>query len=140
VRRRVRAHAQEERPVRIGACSVTPPTGCSMPACNCSRPGRLAAKKSRWSAAAGGLSVHIAGDASPRGHLFEARANWAGSMNTAWRPTKSREIAQREVDYLLAVGNIRVETEKMLGGHIELAKNLRREYDAGFPRHGAGRR
>ena len=40
-------------------------------------------------------------------------------------------IAQHEVDYLLAVGNIQVQTDKMLGRNITLEK-LRREHDAVF--------
>ncbi len=40
-------------------------------------------------------------------------------------------IAQHEVDYLLAVGNIQVQTDKVLGRDIMLEK-LRREYDAVF--------
>ncbi len=40
-------------------------------------------------------------------------------------------IAQHEVDYLLAVGNIQVQTDKVLGRDITLEK-LRREHDAVF--------
>src|SRR5207344_2483393 len=64
--------------------------------------------------------------------VFDGRSKLGGLNEYGVAAYKvAGDIAQREVDYLLAVGNIKVETEKMLGGHIKLAK-LRRDYDAVF--------
>jgi len=130
--RRVRAHRAGRRPVRIGALQRYATTGCSMPGA-LFKAGPASGKKVRWSAAGRRFVLCTSpGDARPRGHRVRG-AQQTGGLNeygvAAYKV--AGEIAQREVDYLLAVGNIRVETEKMLGGHIELAK-LRREYDAVF--------
>ncbi len=64
--------------------------------------------------------------------VYDARAKLGGLNEYGVAAYKvAGGIAQNEVDYLLAVGNITVQTGKVLGKDIELAK-LRREHDAVF--------
>ena len=70
--------------------------------------------------------------------VFEARPK-AGGLNeygvAAYKV--AGDIAQREVDYLLAVGNIHMHHGQMLGRDLSLAQ-LRRDYDAVFLGAGLG--
>jgi glutamate synthase (NADPH/NADH) small chain len=126
--------AQEERPVRIGALQRYATDWLFDAGLQLFKAGPASGKKI---AVVGGgpAGLSCAHRLAMLGHavtVFEARSKLGGLNEYGVAAYKvAGEIAQREVDYLLAVGNIKVETEKMLGGHIKLAK-LRREYDAVF--------
>jgi glutamate synthase (NADPH/NADH) small chain len=70
--------------------------------------------------------------------VFEARDK-AGGLNehgiAAYKVTAA--IAQREIDYLLAIGGIEVRLKQRLGRDLELSR-LRRDYDAVFLGLGLG--
>jgi glutamate synthase (NADPH/NADH) small chain len=70
--------------------------------------------------------------------VFEARAKLGGLNEYGVAAYKVvNQIAQREVDYLLAIGNIQVEGGKALGRDISLAQ-LRKDFDAVFVGVGLG--
>ena len=70
--------------------------------------------------------------------MFDARPKLGGLNEYGVAAYKvAGEIAQREVEYLLAVGNIEVHAGKALGRDISLAQ-LRRDYDAVFLGAGLG--
>ncbi len=70
--------------------------------------------------------------------VFEARAKLGGLNEYGIAAYKvAGQIPQREVDYLLAVGNIAVHTGQRLGHEITLPQ-LRREFDAVFIGAGLG--
>jgi glutamate synthase (NADPH/NADH) small chain len=70
--------------------------------------------------------------------VFEARAKLGGLNEYGVAAYKVTDrIAQREVDYLLAVGNIEVKVNQALGRDLSLAR-LGREYDAVFVGIGLG--
>jgi glutamate synthase (NADPH/NADH) small chain len=70
--------------------------------------------------------------------VFEARPKLGGLNEYGVAAYKvTNEIAQREVDYLLAVGSIHVQGGKTLGRDISLAQ-LRKDFDAVFIGAGLG--
>jgi len=70
--------------------------------------------------------------------VFEPRSKLGGLNEYGVAAYKvTGQIPQREVDYLLAVGNIAVETGKALGREISLTQ-LRKDYDAVFLGVGLG--
>ncbi|HTT41007.1 MAG TPA: NAD(P)-dependent oxidoreductase [Burkholderiales bacterium] len=70
--------------------------------------------------------------------VFEQRSKLGGLNEYGVAAYKvTGQIPQREVDYLLAVGNIAVETGKALGRELSLTE-LRKEYDAVFLGVGLG--
>ncbi len=126
--------AQEERPVRIGALQRHATDWLFAAGVQLFQAGPASGKKV---AVVGGgpAGLSCAHRLAMLGHavtVFEARAK-AGGLNeygvAAYKV--AGEIAQYEVDYLLAVGNIEVEFEKVLGRNIKLAQ-LRHDYDAVF--------
>ena len=126
--------AQEERPVRIGALQRYATDWLFDAGVQLFKAGPASGKKV---AVVGGgpAGLSCAHRLAMLGHavtVFEARSKLGGLNEYGVAAYKvAGDIAQSEVDYLLAVGNIRIESEKVLGGHIKLAK-LRREYDAVF--------
>jgi dihydropyrimidine dehydrogenase (NAD+) subunit PreT len=70
--------------------------------------------------------------------VFEARPKFGGLNEYGVAAYKVvNEIAQREVNYLLAIGNIEVQAGKVLGRDISLAQ-LRKDFDAVFLGLGLG--
>jgi dihydropyrimidine dehydrogenase (NAD+) subunit PreT len=64
--------------------------------------------------------------------VFDAREKPAGLNEYGIAAYKSvNDFAQREVDFILAIGGITVETGRTLGRHVSLA-DLKQEYDAVF--------
>ena len=126
--------AQEERPVRIGALQRYATDWLFDAGVQLFKAGPSSGKKV---AVVGGgpAGLSCAHRLAMLGHavtVFDGRSKLGGLNEYGVAAYKvAGDIAQREVDYLLAVGNIRIESEKVLGGDIELAK-LRREYDAVF--------
>jgi dihydropyrimidine dehydrogenase (NAD+) subunit PreT len=126
--------AQEERPVRIGALQRYATDWLFDAGVQLFKAGAPSGKKV---AVVGGGPAGLSGAhrLAMLGHsvtVFEGREKLGGLNEygvAAYKVTGG--IAQHEVDYLLAVGNIKVQTDKMLGRNIKLAK-LRREYDAVF--------
>jgi dihydropyrimidine dehydrogenase (NAD+) subunit PreT len=132
--------AQEERPVRIGALQRYATDWLFDAGVQLFKAGPASGK--RVAVVGGGpAGLSCAHRLATLGHavtVFEARAK-AGGLNeygvAAYKV--AGEIAQREVEYLLAVGNIEVRTGQVLGRDISLVQ-LRREYDAVFLGIGLG--
>ena len=69
-----------------------------------------------------------------RGHdvdVFEARAKSGGLNEYGIAAYKVVDFSQREVEWLLSIGGIRVHHDRALGRDVQLSQ-LRREYDAVF--------
>ena len=132
--------AQEERPVRIGALQRYATDWLFDAGVQLFKAGPSSGKKV---AVVGGgpAGLSCAHRLAMLGHavtVYEARAK-AGGLNeygvAAYKV--AGDIAQREVEYLLAVGNIQVRTGQALGRDVALAQ-LRRDYDAVFVGAGLG--
>jgi dihydropyrimidine dehydrogenase (NAD+) subunit PreT len=126
--------AQEERPVKIGALQRYATDRLFDAGVQLFKAGPASGK--HVAVAGGGpAGLACAHRLAMLGHavtVFEGRDKLGGLNEYGVAAYKvAGGIAQREVDYLLAVGNIRVETEKMLGGGLTLAQ-LRRDHDAVF--------
>ena len=125
--------AQEERPVRIGALQRYATDWLFDAGVQLFKAGPSSGKKV---AVVGGgpAGLSCAHRLAMLGHkvtVFEGRDKLGGLNEYGVAAYKvAGGIAQREVDYLLAVGNIKIEA-KMLGRDIKLEK-LRRDYDAVF--------
>jgi dihydropyrimidine dehydrogenase (NAD+) subunit PreT len=132
--------AQEERPVRIGALQRYATDWLFDAGVQLFKAGPASGK--RVAVVGGGpAGLSCAHRLATLGHtvtVFEARAKPGGLNEYGVAAYKVvGEIAQREVEYLLAVGNIQVRTGQALGRDIALAQ-LRREYDAVFLGAGLG--
>ena len=132
--------AQEERPVRIGALQRYATDWLFDAGVQLFKAGPASGKKVAV-VGAGPAGLSCAHRLAMLGHavtVYEARAK-AGGLNeygvAAYKV--AGDIAQREVEYLLAVGNIEVRTGQALGREITLAQ-LRRDYDAVFVGAGLG--
>ena len=132
--------AQEERPVRIGELQRYATDWLFDAGVQLFKAGPASGKKV---AVVGGgpAGLSCAHRLAMLGHavtVYEARAK-AGGLNeygvAAYKVAGN--IAQREVEYLLAVGNIQVRTGQALGRDFTLAQ-LRRDYDAVFLGAGLG--
>ncbi len=132
--------AQEERPVRIGALQRYATDWLFDASVQLFKAGAPSGKKV---AVVGGgpAGLSCAHRLAVLGHtvtVYEARAKVGGLNEYGVAAYKvAGDIAQREVDYLLAVGNIQVRTGQSLGRDIALAQ-LRRDYDAVFLGTGLG--
>jgi len=132
--------AQEERPVRIGALQRHATDWLLDAGVQLFKAGPSSGKKV---AVVGGgpAGLSCAHRLAMLGHavsVFEARPKLGGLNEYGVAAYKvAGEIAQREVEYLLAVGNIQVHAGKALGRDISLAQ-LRRDYDAVFLGAGLG--
>jgi dihydropyrimidine dehydrogenase (NAD+) subunit PreT len=132
--------AQEERPVRIGALQRYATDWLFDAGVQLFKAGPASGK--RIAVVGGGpAGLSCAHRLAMLGHavtVFEAHAKLGGLNEYGVAAYKViGEIAQREVDYLLAVGNIQVRAGQALGRDIALAQ-LRREYDAVFLGAGLG--
>ncbi len=132
--------AQEERPVRIGALQRYATDWLFDAGVQLFKAGPASGK--RVAVVGGGpAGLSCAHRLAMLGHavtVFEARAKLGGLNEYGVAAYKVvGEIAQREVDYLLAVGNIQVRTGQALGRDIALAQ-LRHDYDAVFLGAGLG--
>ena len=80
-------------------------------------------------------------DARPRRRRSSTRGEKPGGLNeygiAAYKTPN--EFAQREVDFILAIGGITIENGKALGRDFSLA-DLKERFRRGVPRHGARRR
>ena len=132
--------AQEERPVKIGALQRYATDWLFDAGVQLFKAGPSSGKTV---AVVGGgpAGLSCAHRLAMLGHavtVFEARPK-AGGLNeygvAAYKV--AGDIAQREVDYLLAVGNIQVRNGQVLGRDVSLAQ-LRRDYDAVFLGAGLG--
>ena len=132
--------AQEERPVRIGALQRYATDWLFDAGVQLFKAGPSSGKKV---AVVGGgpAGLSCAHRLAMLGHavsVFDARPKLGGLNEYGVAAYKvAGEIAQREVEYLLAVGNIKVHAGKALGRDISLAQ-LRRDYDAVFLGAGLG--
>ncbi len=132
--------AQEERPVRIGALQRYATDWLFDAGLQLFKAGPASGKKV---AVVGGgpAGLSCAHRLAMLGHavtVFESRAKPGGLNEYGVAAYKvAGDIAQREVEYLLAVGNIQVRTGQALGRDIALAQ-LRRDYDAVFLGTGLG--
>jgi dihydropyrimidine dehydrogenase (NAD+) subunit PreT len=126
--------AQEERPVRIGALQRYATDWLFDAGVQLFKAGP---STGRHVAVVGGgpAGLACAHRLATLGHqvtVFEARPKLGGLNEYGVAAYKvAGGIAQHEVDYLLAVGNIDVQTGKVLGRDIALA-HLRRDHDAVF--------
>jgi glutamate synthase (NADPH/NADH) small chain len=85
-----------------------------------------------------GLScAHALARAGHAVEVFEARAKAGGLNEYGIAAYKVTDFAQREVDWLLAIGGIRIHHDQRLGRDVALSR-LRREYDAVFLAMGLG--
>ncbi len=132
--------AQEDRPVRIGALQRHATDWLFDAGVQLFKAGPASGQ--RIAVVGGGpAGLSCAHRLAMLGHavtVFEARAKLGGLNEygvAAYKVTE--DIAQREVDYLLEVGNIQVHTGQMLGKDIALSR-LRRDYDAVFLGMGLG--
>jgi dihydropyrimidine dehydrogenase (NAD+) subunit PreT len=132
--------AQEERPVRIGALQRYATDWLFDAGVQLFKAGPPSGKKVAV-VGAGPAGLSCAHRLATLGHVvtvYEARPK-AGGLNeygvAAYKV--AGEIAQREVDYLLAVGNITVLAGQALGRDVTLTQ-LRRDYDAVFIGAGLG--
>lgn len=132
--------AQEDRPVRIGALQRHATDWLFDAGVQLFEAGRASGQ--RIAVVGGGpAGLSCAHRLAMLGHavtVFESRAKLGGLNEygvAAYKVTE--DIAQREVDYLLEVGNIQVQTGQMLGRDIALSR-LRRDYDAVFLGMGLG--
>ena len=132
--------AQEDRPVRIGALQRHATDWLFDAGVQLFKAGPASGQ--RIAVVGGGpAGLSCAHRLAMLGHavtVFEARAKLGGLNEygvAAYKVTE--DIAQREVDYLLEVGNIQVHTGQMLGRDIALSR-LRRDYDAVFLGMGLG--
>ncbi|MEO8009596.1 MAG: NAD(P)-dependent oxidoreductase [Betaproteobacteria bacterium] len=132
--------AQEDRPVRIGALQRHATDWLFDAGVQLFKAGPASGQ--RIAVVGGGpAGLSCAHRLAMLGHavtVFEARAKLGGLNEygvAAYKVTE--DIAQREVDYLLEVGNIRVHTGQMVGKDIALTQ-LRRDYDAVFLGMGLG--
>jgi glutamate synthase (NADPH/NADH) small chain len=132
--------AQEERPVRIGALQRYATDWLFDAGVQLFKAGPATGKKVAI-VGAGPAGLSCAHRLATLGHavtVYEARAKLGGLNEYGVAAYKvAGEIAQREVDYLLAVGNIQVHAGQALGRDITLAQ-LRRDYDAVFLGAGLG--
>jgi dihydropyrimidine dehydrogenase (NAD+) subunit PreT len=132
--------AQEERPVRIGALQRYATDWLLDAGVQLFKAGPASGKKV---AVVGGgpAGLSCAHRLAMLGHavsVFDARPKLGGLNEYGVAAYKvAGAIAQREVEYLLAVGNIQVRTGQALGRNFTLAQ-LRRDYDAVFLGTGLG--
>ena len=132
--------AQEERPVRIGALQRYATDWLFDAGVQLFKAGPPSGK--RVAVVGGGpAGLSCAHRLAMLGHtvaVFDARPKLGGLNEYGVAAYKvAGEIAQREVDYLLAIGNIQVHAGQALGRDITLAQ-LRRDYDAVFIGAGLG--
>ena len=132
--------AQEDRPVRIGALQRHATDWLFDAGVQLFKAGPASGQ--RIAVVGGGpAGLSCAHRLAMLGHavtVFEARAKLGGLNEYGVAAYKvCEDIAQREVDYLLEVGNIQVHTGQMLGKDIALSR-LRRDYDAVFLGMGLG--
>ncbi len=132
--------AQEERPVRIGALQRYATDWLFDAGVQLFKAGPPSGK--RVAVVGGGpAGLSCAHRLAMLGHtvaVFDARPKVGGLNEYGVAAYKvAGGIAQREVDYLLAIGNIRVHAGQALGRDITLAQ-LRRDYDAIFIGAGLG--
>ena len=132
--------AQEDRPVRIGALQRHATDWLFDAGVQLFKAGPASGQ--RIAVVGGGpAGLSCAHRLAMLGHavtVFEARAKLGGLNEYGVAAYKvCEDIAQREVDYLLEVGNIQVHTGQMLGRDIALSR-LRRDYDAVFLGMGLG--
>lgn len=132
--------AQEERPVKIGALQRYATDWLFDAGVQLFKSGPSSGKRIAV-IGAGPAGLSCAHRLAMLGHavtVFEARPKSGGLNEYGVAAYKvAGDIAQREVDYLLAVGNIQVRHGQMLGRDISLAQ-LRRDYDAVFLGAGLG--
>ena len=132
--------AQEERPVRIGALQRYATDWLFDAGVQLFKAGPSSGKKV---AVVGGgpAGLSCAHRLAMLGHavsVFDARPKLGGLNEYGVAAYKvAGEIAQREVEYLLAIGNIQVHAGKSLGRDISFAQ-LRHDYDAVFLGAGLG--
>jgi len=126
--------AQEERPVRIGALQRYATDWLFDAGVQLFKAGPASGKHIAvvGGGPAGLACAHRLATLGHKVTVFDARPKLGGLNEYGVAAYKvAGGIAQHEVDYLLAVGNIEVQTGKVLGRDIALAQ-LRRDHDAVF--------
>jgi glutamate synthase (NADPH/NADH) small chain len=133
-------NSQEHKPVAIGALQRYATDALFASGEQLFKPGASTGK--RIAVVGGGpAGLSCAHRLAMLGHavtVYESRAKLGGLNEYGVAAYKVvNQIAQREVDYLLAIGNIQVEGGKALGRDISLAQ-LRKDFDAVFVGVGLG--